>query len=109
MKIETEKPLFIPLKWPHYWAFANNSKRIEYRTYGPRWNEKTCRIGRKVTLSCGYGKKSRLSGIIMGFWNHPKNFVQMYDDLTPEERSTLQGMSGPFACIEIGGINPITT
>ena len=30
------------------------------RVYGPRWNEKTCFIGRRATLSKGYEKGSRL-------------------------------------------------
>jgi len=42
-------------------------KKFEYRTYGPRWNEKTCAIGRQVTLSLGYGKSRRLSGIVESF------------------------------------------
>jgi hypothetical protein len=62
-----EKPLFIPLKSQYYYAFAYGRKSTEYRQYGPRWNERVCRIGRPVVLSRGYGKRDRLAGIITGF------------------------------------------
>lgn len=61
------KPLFIPLKTEFFEAFANGSKDTEYRPYGPRWNERTCAIGRGVVLSHGYGKSRRLRGVIAGF------------------------------------------
>jgi len=62
-----DKPLFIPLKTEYYEAFADGSKTEELRLYGPRWNEGTCPVGRKVTLSKGYGKQNRLSGLIWKF------------------------------------------
>ena len=62
-----EKPLFIPLKSEFYEQFKSGIKRIEYRLYGPRWNEKTCFLGRKVILSKGYGKKDRMTRIISEF------------------------------------------
>jgi len=62
-----EKPLFIPLKAEYYEAFDNGSKKEEYRPYGPRWNERTCRIGRRVTISYGYGKNRRRTGMIVSF------------------------------------------
>ena len=62
-----EKPLFIPLKAEYYEAFEDGTKNTEYRKYGPGWNEKTCRVGRAVTLSYGYGKQRRLSGVVTGF------------------------------------------
>ena len=61
------KPLFIPLKREFFDAFARGEKHFEYRTYGPRWNERTCAIGRQVTLSLGYGKAHRLAGVITSF------------------------------------------
>jgi len=61
------KPLFIPLKTEFYDAFCDGTKKTEYRLYGPRWNEKTCRIGRPVVISKGYGKKHRRTGIVVGF------------------------------------------
>ena len=57
-------PLFIPLKTRYFEAFANGSKNTEYRRYGPGWNERTCYRGRPVIISKGYGKYSRLSGVI---------------------------------------------
>lgn len=60
-------PLFIPLKTEFYEGFLRGDKREEYRVHGPRWNEKTCRIGREVILSKGYGKQNRVRGVIVGF------------------------------------------
>lgn len=48
------KPLFVPLRTQYFRAFEAGTKRTEYRRYGPRWNERTCWIGRAVTLSHGY-------------------------------------------------------
>ena len=62
-----EKPLFIPLNTKYFEAFKAGIKPSELRPYGPRWNEKTCRVGRKVTLSKGYGKHERISGEVTRF------------------------------------------
>lgn len=62
-----EKPIFIPLCREWFEKFERGEKTKEYRVYGPRWNEKTCRIGRPVILSMGYGKALRLHGKIAGF------------------------------------------
>lgn len=35
-------------------AFLSGEKTVEYRAYGPRWNESTCTPGRKALLSHGY-------------------------------------------------------
>jgi hypothetical protein len=48
------KPLFIPLKTQWFRAFESGEKTVEYRAYGPRWNERTCTPGRAATLSHGY-------------------------------------------------------
>ncbi len=66
-----EKPVFIPLKKVYYGQFANGMKHTEYRRYGPRWNERVCRAGRSVLLSCGYGNKDRMRGIITSFRKVP--------------------------------------
>lgn len=63
-----ERPLFIPLKTEYYEQFERGEKFVEYRLYGPRWNEKTCRIGRTVTLSKGYGRKNRMKSKISHFY-----------------------------------------
>lgn len=56
----TTKPLFIPLRTQWYRAFESGEKCTEYRAYGPRWNEKTCFVGRAAIISHGYGKRERL-------------------------------------------------
>lgn len=69
--VEAGKPLFVPLKAEYYRDFECGLKTTEYRLYGPRWNERTCRPGRPVTLSLGYGKRERLHGTIAGFIADP--------------------------------------
>lgn len=64
MTEQLSKPLFIPLKTEYYEAFKNGTKTEELRKLGPRWNEKTCGVGRDVILSKGYGKQNRMKGII---------------------------------------------
>ena len=61
------KPLFIPLKAEYYDAFAGGTKQTEFRPYGPRWNERTCPVGREVILSRGYGRKHRMRGTVVDF------------------------------------------
>lgn len=61
------KPLFIPLKTEYFYAFKSGDKREELRRYGPKWNEKTCEVGRRVLLSKGYGKHERIGGHITRF------------------------------------------
>ena len=60
------RPLFIPLRRQWFEAFAKGSKGIEWRRYGPRWNERTCLIGRPVTLALGY-TRTRLYGKVVSF------------------------------------------
>ncbi|MEW6115627.1 MAG: hypothetical protein AB1553_01845 [Nitrospirota bacterium] len=65
------KALFIPLKKEHFDAFERGDKTFEFRQFGKRWNERTCKVGRPVVLSCGYGKARRLSGTIKSFAKSP--------------------------------------
>lgn len=88
----TEKPLFIPLKTKYYRAFCDGLKTHEYRLYGARWNERTCRVGRRVIISNGYGKRDRRCGVITGF---TKSHVDSADWLA------CYGSPGVAACIEI--------
>jgi len=69
------KPLFIPLKTEFYDAFASGEKRVEYRRYGPRWNDDKIRAGREVVLSKGYGKQNRLRGVVVAVTidHHPEH------------------------------------
>lgn len=86
------KPLFFPLMTEYFEAFRDGKKTVEYRAYGPRWNERSCAIGREVVLSKGYGKQERLTGVITGF---EKRFMDSADWID------CYGMSGTAACIEI--------
>src|SRR3954470_8213296 len=61
-----EKPLFIPLKTEWFRQFESGAKDTEYRAYGPRWNERTCRIGRSATVSHGYSGQ-RLQRVVAAF------------------------------------------
>lgn len=65
--MKTEPALFIPLKKEWFEMFASGAKKTEYRFYGKRWNERVCRVGRRVVLSLGYGKARRLTGTIAAF------------------------------------------
>lgn len=88
--------LFIPLKSEFYDAFKRGEKTVEYRVYGSRWNEKTCPIGRGVTISKGYGKQNRLQGVVTGF----RASREAAD--TDLFRSVYPNLKDPIAaCIEI--------
>jgi hypothetical protein len=76
-----EKPLFIPLKGEYYDQFLSGTKKKEFRIYGSRWNEKTCLIGRSVTISRGYGKKHRACGMITAFARNAPSLSEAYEDL----------------------------
>lgn len=67
LNLRPSRPLFIPLRGEYFDAFAAGIKREELRRYGPRWNERTCRVGRRVVLSRGYGRHYRLIGEIVRF------------------------------------------
>lgn len=88
-----EKPLFIPLRAEFFDAFAVGDKGTEFRPLGPRWNATTCRVGRAVTLSRGYGKSRRLSGVVAGF-------TEVRPDAVPEIRRVYP-TGDRFAAIEI--------
>ena len=86
----TEKPLFIPLKTKWYEQFAAGEKRDELRLYGPRWNERTCRVGRAVTLSKGYGKAHRMTGHVRAFKKqHGRTFGSTYKAAIKDTYGTL--------------------
>ena len=61
------RPLFVPLRAKFFEAFEAGAKSEEFRPYGPRWNERTCPVGRPVVLSYGYGKARRLRGVVVSF------------------------------------------
>jgi len=75
------KPLFVPLKAEYFDQFESGNKSWEHRKIGPRWNHSTVFIGREVTLSYGYGKKKRMTGVIVAVrvkFNKSKAFVSCY-------------------------------
>jgi hypothetical protein len=90
--INPVKPLFFPLKTEFFRQFQSGTKTTEYRRYGALWNERTCRVGRSVVLSHGYGKQSRLTGVVVGF---EKRVMDSPDWLA------CYGEPGQAACIEI--------
>jgi hypothetical protein len=80
-----EKSLFIPLRAEWYDKIERGEKAAEYRAYGPRWNERTCRVGRLITLSRGYGTGRRLQKAVASFavldWiNAPLEARTIYPD-----------------------------
>lgn len=91
-----ERPLFIPLKGKFFDLFVGGSKDTEYRLYGARWNERTCREGRAVILSRGYGKRHRLRGVIEAFWTDCIDAVPGFRECYP--RATHWNVA---ACIKI--------
>lgn len=96
---EAIRPLFIPLRAEFYEAFLNGTKLDELRRYGPRWNERTCAVGRPVVLSRGYGKAHRLTGRVWKFkQQHGTTFGSTY-------RASIERIYGTLnvviACISI--------
>ncbi|TJY57132.1 hypothetical protein E4T66_17120 [Sinimarinibacterium sp. CAU 1509] len=98
------KPLFVPLCGVYYDQFAAGTKGEELRRYGPRWNERTCQLGRLVTLSRGYGKQNRMTGRIWRFKRqHGATFGSTYRASILERYGTLDVW---IACISITDLTP---
>jgi hypothetical protein len=89
------KALFIPLKAEFFAAFADGSKTVEFRRYGPRWNERTCWPGRAVVLSRGYGRQHRLTGVVTWFR------VSEHHAIDPGFVACYGANAGPVACVGI--------
>ena len=84
------KPLFIPLKTKWFNQFKSGEKTVELRRYGKRWNESTCRVGRAVVLSRGYGKQDRLNATIWMFYRRKADtFGSTYQAAILETFGTL--------------------
>jgi len=80
-------------------------KQEELRRYGPRWDEKTCEVGREVTLSCGYGSKRRAKGIVTKFKKqHGTLFGSTYKDSILAVYGTLDIF---ISCIQINCVTEI--
>lgn len=99
------KALFIPLRRQYFDAFRSGTKSAELRRYGPAWNERTCVVGRLVTLSCGYGKQARLQGTVVAFEKVPA------ESLLSEERADVLTVYGTLelvvARIRIGDVEGV--
>lgn len=92
------KSLFVPLKTEYFNAFKEGRKTVEYRLYGPRWNEKQCAVGRGVRLRLGYSGED-LHGEIVGF--EIKNIVDLPEEVVHAVMDCYQKDIGRIACIEI--------
>jgi hypothetical protein len=93
------RPLFIALNAAYFEAFLGGRKTDELRRYGPRWNERTCAVGRPVILSKGYGATHRLSGRIRAFKKqHGSTFGSTYKAAILDVFCTLDI---DIACISI--------
>jgi hypothetical protein len=94
------KPIFLPLKGVHYDDFVRGDKTTEYRLYGPRWNERTCPVGRPVVLSRGYGKAHRAATSVK------RTEVKNRHELDGDVQDALLGCYGaipsePIFCIHM--------
>lgn len=63
MSTNDDRPIFLPLLGIYFDAFERGEKTLEWRRFNNRWNFKSCRVGRRVTLSRGYSGR-RLSARI---------------------------------------------
>jgi hypothetical protein len=81
-------PLFVPLKAEWFDAFANGSKQWEHRMEKRQWNVRQVVVGRRVTLSRGYGAHARLTGTIVEVTRHTARALRdvetVYPDATPD-------------------------
>ena len=93
------KPLFIPLKTEYYESFKDGTKTKELRAYGPRWNHETCKEGRSVILSKGYGKQNRMKGRI---WKFKKQHGSLFGSTYKAAIKAVYGtLDIDIACISI--------
>lgn len=88
-------PLFIPLKREYFEAFERGEKTTEFRPNGPRWNARTCFVGRPVVLSLGYGRARRITGRVVRFE------VSREPLKTPAWLQCYGHRTGDCACIQI--------
>jgi hypothetical protein len=82
-----QKPLFVPLLGKWFDAFADGSKQWEHRLMRRQWNVDQVRVGRRVTLSRGYGRFNRLHGVIVEVQTHEActmGDLEIYRDVSPD-------------------------
>lgn len=77
-----QKPLFCPVTKYYFNEYFIGNKTVEYRLYGPRWNEITCVPGRRIIVSEGYSGR-RLYGFIGGFRFSELGMIEGMKDLYP--------------------------
>lgn len=77
------RPLFVPLKAQWFDLFAMGTKSWEHRIARRQWNGDQVQVGRRVTLSRGYGKHARLHGVITSVK------LRTFDELTEELRADI--------------------
>ena len=83
---DQQRPLFLPLIGRHFDAFEDGSKNVEYRV-GKQWNERVVAIGRLVTLSRGYGKQRRMTGVVVSFEVIRRENAPIDPDLYPDAQT----------------------
>lgn len=99
------RPMFIPLKTEYYEAFEDGRKTEELRLYGPRWNHDTCRVGREVILSKGYGKQNRMKGRI---WRFTKQHGSLFGSTYKADIKAVYGtLDVDIARISISELEPV--
>ena len=76
-------PLHIILRHRFFDAFASGEKTLEWRRLGARWNEVTCRPGRRVVLMRGYTRAGALQGRITAYEVRPALDGSTYAPGTP--------------------------
>lgn len=82
------KPLFVPLKGEWFDQFADGTKTVEYRKYGPGWNERTIYAGRPVILSKGYSG-ARIDAVVVSFELVKARDVPRATELYPAEATLI--------------------
>lgn len=91
-EMQNDKPLFIPLKREYYEQFESGEKTYEIRKHGKRWHSGTCWVGRKATVSLGYGKSNRLNMVVS------KVEIKQVCDLSDRDQD---------ACIDCGMVGEV--
>jgi len=86
-----EKPKFIAVKAEYFRAFKDGSKTVEWRKFGPGYNERTLWIGRAITISNGYSG-ARLHGTITALDFMPARLVSKEALLYYAPSDTLVGI-----------------
>lgn len=107
------KPLFVALKTKFYEQFKYGLKRYELRKLNSNFNAQTCKIGKAVILSKGYGNHERLGCYITSYkevngsdlpLNMQKSAREVYGTATL--RFAIIGLSKPRKLDSKGNVRP---